>query len=285
MIGVDLGGTKIKAGLVDGDGTIERTLERATPLESQEVLLAAIIEIVRELKEPDVAAVGIGLPARVDQRTGAVLGAVNIPLQNLDFRAEMREWLGLPVSVDNDASAAALAEHRVGAGQGVTDLVLLTLGTGVGGGVVTGGRLYRAWVELGHMVIVEDGEPCQGACTGRGHVESYCSGSAVDRLAQRVLGPGADAHALVREHHPALDEVGHHLGTAIGSVINLFGPQVVVIGGGFGHAAFELLVEPAREVATREALPSARDVPIVRAQLGLDAGLIGAALAARDTLE
>ena len=210
---------------------------------------------------------------------------MNIPLHDLNFRAEMREWLGLPVSVDNDASAAALAEHRVGAGQGVSDLVLLTLGTGVGGGVVTGGRLYRAWVELGHMVIVEDGEPCQGACTGRGHVESYCSGSAVDRIAHRELGPDADAHDLVRAGHPALAEVGRHLGTAIGSVVNLFGPQVVVVGGGFGHAAFDLLVEPAREVAAREALPSARDVPIVRAQLGLDAGMIGASLAARDTLE
>ena len=163
--------------------------------------------------------------------------------------------------------------------------MLLTLGTGVGGGVVTGGRLYRAWAEFGHMVIVEDGEPCQGACTGRGHVESYCSGSAVDRIAQRELGPDADAHDLVRAGHPALAEVGRHLGTAIGSVVNLFGPQMVVIGGGFGHAAFDQLVEPAREVAAREALPSARDVPIVRAQLGLDAGMIGAALAARDTLE
>src|SRR5262245_30124187 len=157
--------------------------------------------MVRELKGPDVAAVGIGVPARVDQRSGGVLGAVNIPLHDLNFRAEMREWLGLPVSVDNDASAAALGEHRVGAGQGTNELVLLTLGTGVGGGVVTGGRLYRGWAELGHVVIVEDGEPCQGMCTGRGHVESYCSGAAVDRLARRVLGPEADAQELVRQNH------------------------------------------------------------------------------------
>ena len=86
--------------------------------------------------------------------------------------------------------------------------MLLTLGTGVGGGVVTGGRLYRGWAELGHMVIVEDGEPCQGACTGRGHVESYCSGAAADRLAQRVLGPDANAHDLVAQRHPALAEIG-----------------------------------------------------------------------------
>jgi glucokinase len=284
VIGVDLGGTKIHAGLVAGDGTVERTLDRPTPVESQEALLAAIVEMVRELKEPDVAAVGIGVPARVDQRSGGVLGAVNIPLHDLNFRAEMREWLGLPVTVDNDASAAALAEHRTGAGQDVSELVLLTLGTGVGGGVVTGGRLYRGWAELGHIVIVEDGEPCQGACTGRGHVESYCSGAAADRLAQRVLGPEATALDLVEQRHPALDELGRHLGTAIASVVNAFGPELVVIGGGFGHAAFDVLVEPAREVVRLQALPSAGEVPIVPAKLGLEAGLIGAALAARDSL-
>jgi glucokinase len=285
VIGLDLGGTKIYAGLVEGDGTVARTIERPTPLESQEALLAAIVEMVRELKEPDVAAVGIGLPSRVDQRTGAVLGAVNIPLHDLNFRAEMREWLGLPVSVDNDASAAALAEHRVGAGQGTNELVLLTLGTGVGGGVVTGGRLYRGWAELGHVVIVEDGEPCQGACTGRGHFEAYCSGTAADRVARSVLGPDANAHDLIAQGHPALEGIGRHLGTAIGSLVNAFGPEIVVIGGGFGHSAFDALVGPAREVVRREALPSAGEVPIVPAQLGLDAGMIGAALAARDTLE
>ena len=197
----------------------------------------------------------------------------------------MRERLGLPVSVDNDASAAALAEHRAGAGQGVSDLVLLTLGTGVGGGVVIGGQLYRAWAELGHMVIVEDGEPCQGACTGRGHVESYCSGSAVDRLAQRVLGPDANAHDLVRERHPALDEIGRHLGTAIGSLVNVFGPEVVVIGGGFGMPRSTCWSSRrARSSGARRCRRPAR-CRSCRAQLGLDAGMIGAALAARDALE
>ncbi len=105
--------------------------------------------------------------------------------------------LGLPVGVINDGSAAALAEFVHGAGRGTRDLVLLTLGTGVGGGFVLDGQLYRGWSEVGHMVIVEDGEPCQGACTGRGHVESYCSGHAADRLAREVLGPEATAHDLV----------------------------------------------------------------------------------------
>jgi glucokinase len=282
VIGVDVGGTKIFAGRLDEDGVVEQSLERPTPTESQEGLLATLVGVVRELQTPDVVAVGLGVPARVDQRTGGVLGAVHVPLDDLEFRAEMREWLGVPVTVDNDASAAALAEHRLGAGRGTSELVLFTLGTGVGGGVVTGGRLYRGWAELGHMVIVEDGEPCLGACTGRGHVESYCSGGAATRIARRELGPDATASDLLEQGHPALEEIGRHLGTAIGSVVNAFGPEIVVVGGGFGIAAFDRLVGPAREPIRREALAPGGEVPVVRAELGVDAGMIGAALAARD---
>jgi glucokinase len=284
VIGVDVGGTKIHAGLVDAEGNVARTVDRDTPVESQEALLAEFVDVVRELRTDDVAAVGFGVPARVDPRTGGVLGAVNIPLDDPRFRTEMREWLGLPVTVDNDASAAALAEHRAGAGRGTSELVLLTLGTGVGGGVVSGGRLYRGWTELGHLVIVEDGEPCQGACTGRGHVESYCSGSAAERLAKRELGDEATAHDLVEQRHPALADVGRHLGAAIGSVINAFGPELVVLGGGFGVAAFDQLLEAARPVIDREALRVERQVPVVRAELGTEAGMVGAAFAARDAL-
>jgi glucokinase len=284
VIGVDVGGTKIHAGLLAADGVVLRTADRETPTGSQEALLAALVDIVGELRTDDVAAVGFGVPARVDQATGGVLGAVNVPLHELGLRDELGARLGLPVSVDNDASAAALAEHRAGAGRGTTDLVLLTLGTGVGGGVVTGGALYRGWAELGHLVIVEDGEPCQGNCTGRGHVESYCSGSAVDRLAVRVLGPGATAYDLVAQRHAALLEVGRHLGTAIGSVVNAFGPQVVVVGGGFGVAGFDLLHPAAAAVLRVEALEGGREVPIVRARLGFEAGVVGAALIAFDAV-
>jgi glucokinase len=282
VIGVDLGGTKIHAGLVDSGGVVERTVDRPTPVESQESLLSGLTEVVDELRTPDVAAVGIGVPARVDPNTGGVLGAVNIPLQELNFRSEMSNRLGLPVTVDNDAGAAALAEHRIGAGRGTSELVLLTLGTGVGGGVVTGGRLYRGWAELGHLVILEDGEPCHGLCRGRGHVESYCSGTAADTVARRELGAGADAHMLVSQRHPALAEVGRHLGTAIATVVNAFGPELVVIGGGFGIAAFDQLIGPARELIRREALPPAGEVPVAPAELGLEAGMIGAAFAALD---
>jgi glucokinase len=285
VIGVDLGGTKILAGVIDADGTVTRTVEDPTPTTSQADLLDALESAVRELLTPDVAAVGFGVPSRIDHRTGVALGAVNIPIREVDFRGAMEERLGLPIGADNDANVAALAEFTHGAGRGCTNMVMLTLGTGVGGGVVIDRKLYRGWAELGHMVIVEDGEPCQGACTGRGHVESYCTGLAAGRLAQRVIGPDATAHDLVAQKHPALDEIGHHLGTAIGSLVNIFNPDVVVIGGGFGIAAGELLFPSAREAILREALaPAGEEVRLVLAELGKDAGLIGAGLIGLEAL-
>jgi glucokinase len=163
-------------------------------------------------------------------------------------------------------------------------MITLTLGTGVGGGVVSGGRLFRAYTELGHIVIVEDGEPCQGACSGRGHVEAYCSGTAATKVARRVLGPEATARDLVEQAHPVLEEIGHHLGVAIGSFVNVFGSTRVVIGGGFGIAAFDYLVPAARLAVLREALaPSGQTLEIERAQLGTEAGLIGAGLIALES--
>jgi len=280
VIGVDLGGTKILAGVID-DGKVVQTVEQPTPTTSQDALLDGIADVVRELPLDGVAAVGCGIPSRFDYRTGISLGAVNIPLRGIDFAAEMEKRLLLPVGVENDASCAAWAEHVHGAGRGTSYFVALTLGTGVGGGVVFAGRLLRAWTELGHMVIVEDGEPCQGACSGRGHVEAYCSGTAATRLARELLGPNANAHDLVEQGHPALETIGHHLGVAIGSLVNIFGAERVAIGGGFGVAAFDLLVPAARAAVLREALGDAgRDLQIERAELGAEAGLIGAGLVA-----
>jgi glucokinase len=286
VIGIDLGGTKILAGVLDRQGKLDSLVERSTPVSSQEALLDALVQTVRELRGPDIAAVGFGVPARIDQRTGLVLGAVNTPLQDIRLVDVLAERLEMPVGAINDGSAAALAEFVYGAGRGSHDMVMLTLGTGVGGGVVIAGRLYRGWAELGHMVIVEGGEPCQGACTGHGHVESYCSGRAADRLAQATLGPPATARDLVELRHPALAEIGRHLGSAIASLVNLFDPDMVVVGGGFGVAAGEQLLGPAREVLLTEALaPAGERVQLSVAELGSKAGVIGAALIAFETLE
>jgi glucokinase len=285
VIGVDLGGTKILAGVVDPSGRVEGTLEVPTPTSSQAALVDALVGVVEELRTPPVVAAGFGIPTRVDPKTGLAIGAVNIPLHRLSLRDEIGSRLGLPVGAVNDGGAAALAELRLGAGRGSSNLVMLTLGTGVGGGVVIDGQLYHGWAELGHMVIVVDGEPCVGACSGRGHLEAYCSGPAADRIAVRELGHGATSHDLVAQSHPALTEIGHYLGCAIGSLVNVFNPETVVIGGGFGIAASEYLFAPARLAILREALaPAGQEVRLAVAELGAAAGMIGAGLVAFEAL-
>jgi glucokinase len=289
VIGVDLGGTKILTGVVARDGTILRRRETMTPTESQAAVLAGLDAAVEELLDDSVVALGFGIPSRIDQATGRVEGSVNIPLGELDFRARMAERFRLPVGIENDANAATYAEFHSGAGREVKTMVMLTLGTGCGGGAVLNGRLYRGWAEFGHIVIEYDGIPCQGTCTGRGHLEAYVTGVAATKLAQEVFGPPVDAHRLVRladEGEPRaieiLDGIGRHLGAGIGSLVNIFNPELVVIGGGFA-AAGDFLLKPAEEVMRREALAPEKDrVRIVRAELGTAAGLIGAGLVAFD---
>jgi glucokinase len=285
VIGVDLGGTKILAGVIDGDGRVHETVERPTVTTSQTALLDDLAEVVRTLPLEGVGGVGFGIPSRIEQSTGLALGAVNIPLRDVYFQQEMERRLDLRIAVENDASCAAYAEFRHGAGQGVQDFVMLTLGTGVGGGVIAAGSLFQAWTELGHMVIVEDGEPCSGACSGRGHVEAYCSGRAADNLARELIGPMATAHDLVEDRHPVLQRIGHHLGVAMGSLVNIFGAERIVVGGGFGVAAFDQLLPAARLAVLTEALaPAGQQLEIECARLGASAGLIGAGLVAFEML-
>ena len=293
VIGVDLGGTKILAGVVDRDGHVDRRREHPTPTGSQDELLTGLDAAVEELLSEDVAALGFGLPSPIDQQTGRALQAVNIPLDgSIDFRSRMAGRFGLPVGIENDASAATYAEFHFGAGRDVGTMVMLTLGTGCGGGAVVDGQLFRRWAEFGHIVIVYDGLPCQGTCTGRGHLEPYVTGVAAAKLAQEVFGPAVDAHRLVRlaaEGEPRaveiLDGIGRHLGAGIGSLSNIFNPELVVIGGGFA-AAGDFILEPAREIVRREALArTGEHVPIMRAELGTAAGLIGAGLVAFDALD
>jgi glucokinase len=292
VIGVDLGGTKILAGVVDREGHVLERREVPTPTASQEELLAGLDAAVARLLSDSVAAIGCGIPSVLDRTTGRSLGSVNIPLEGVSL-GERLAPLGLPVGVENDANAATLAEWRLGAGAGVDDLLLLTLGTGVGGGVVTGGELYRGWAELGHIVVILDGPPCQGTCTGRGHLEAVASGSAGDRAAIELWGPEGTAEQLVERAHSgdaaatdALTAMGRLLGAGIGSLVNVFGAELAVLGGGFGTAAAEFLFPAALEVARREALGAARGgLRIVPAKLGSDAGLVGAGLVAFEALD
>jgi glucokinase len=303
VIAVDLGGTKLLAGVVDDAGVVVKRTVRPTVVESQDALLAELDGAIDELRQDDVAAIAVGIPSTIDQRVGRAVSSVNIPLAEIDFRERLTTRFGLPAAIENDANAAALAEHRFGAGRGSRHMIMLTLGTGIGGGLILNGELYRGAVgaagELGHITLDLDGPPCQGACPGFGHLEALASGTATDHLAQQLaaerpdgdLGRAAaegrtvDAHLAVDlagegpgDARDLLGRIGFVLGTGIASFVNVFNPELVVIGGGFARAG-DFLFEPARKVVAERALLPAREiVRIVPALLGPEAGLIGAGL-------
>jgi glucokinase len=295
VIGVDVGGTKTLAAVVNENGEIEEQVLRATEQSSQETLLAELDAMVDELRAGrDIAALGFGLPSRIDQRLGRAVASVNIPLAEIDFRDRMRRQHGLPVGIDNDANAATMGEWHAGAAKGARFVVMLTLGTGVGGGLILDGRPYRGatgvGAELGHIVIGRDGPPC--GCGGHGHLESYATGRVADATARRLYGEESDGHELVvkakagdAQAVEALAEIGRWLGAGIASLVNVFEPELVVVGGGFGASAGELLLGPAREVLAVEGLVPARDtVRVVQAELGFYAGVIGAAMVGFEAL-
>lgn len=291
VIGLDVGATKILAGLVDRSGNVIAERRSATPGESQGDALAAMDAAVEELLEDRVAAIGYGIPANLERGTGRILRATNMQLAGVDLVARSRERFGLPVGVENDGGVAALAEWKRGAGRGVSNLVVLTLGTGVGGGIVIDGGLFRGWAELGHIVVQENGPPCP--CGGRGHLEALASGQAADLLAEELFGPGADAQELIERAtagderaESALARIGGSLGAAIGSLVNTFDPELFVVGGGFGLAAGELVLAPARAAARREAMPPGDEtLRVVPAELGAEAGLVGAGLVGFEALD
>ena len=293
VIGVDVGGTKLLSGLVDREGTVLEQNLVESPGSSEEDVLAAIDAAIAELLDDRIGAIGFGIPANLERGTGRVLEATNLPFDDFDLAGHARARFGLPVGVENDANAATLAECKLGAGRGTSNLVMLTLGTGVGGGIVLDDRLYRGWAEIGHIVVQADGPPCQGHCHGHGHLETLASGTAADRAARELWGAGADAHVLVQRARSGdtaacarLAEIGRFLGAAIGSLANLFDPELVVVGGGFGDAAGELVLDPAQEAARREALaPADETLRVVPAELGAVAGLVGAGLVGFEALD
>lgn len=311
-IGVDLGGTKLLAGAVDPGLGVHHRVQRTVTGLDQAALLDVVVDAVREARESagaEIAAVGFGIPCLIDRRTGTAVIAVNLPLADLAFADVMAERLGLPVFVDNDGNVAALAEHRAGAARGASEAVVLTIGTGIGGGLILRGEPYRGAIgsggELGHIVIDMNGPRCQGNCPNRGCVEAMASGTALAREALRIaaqhptsrlaqaLAEGRElAGPLVTElaHDgdpaalEAIELIGSRLGVALASLVNIFNPEVVVIGGGV-IAAGELLLAPARAVVADRALPPSRDeVRIVPARFGVEAGMIGAAALAYDGL-
>jgi glucokinase len=288
-----VGGTKILSGIVDRSGQVLARHLSESPSGAEADVLAALDASVDALLDERIAAIGLGIPANLDRQSGHVLRATNLTLDDFDLVGHVRTRFGLPVGIENDANAATLAEWRLGAGRGASNLVLLTLGTGVGGGIVLDGALYRGWAEIGHMVVKAGGPACQGNCHGHGHLEALASGRAADRVARELWGEGSDARDLVERARGgdeaargALLELAGYLGDAIGSLANLFDPELVIVGGGFGEAAGDLLLEPAQTAAREQALaPADRRLRVVSAELGADAGLIGAALVGFEALD
>jgi glucokinase len=309
-IGVDLGGTKMLVGVLDGTETLWESREASTG-QSEDELVELLVREVCEARDarPGARAVGLGIPATIDHARGVAVSAVNLPLENLAIRDLVEERVGLPVFVDNDANVAALAEFLYGAAKGMPDIVMLTVGTGIGGGLILGGEVYRgstgAGAELGHTVIQADGPPCQGNCPNHGCVEALASGTALgregkaaaesapDSVIGRLLAEGrtidgkAVTEAAIGGDETSIavfDLIGSRLGVACSSFANIFQPNAIVVGGGV-IAAGDLLLEPARREIRERALNPMNETPILEATLGNDAGMIGAAALARVELE
>jgi glucokinase len=294
LIGVDVGGTKVLVATF-ADGELSEPVIEPTVLDSPDALLDQLVRMICAASvDDDVAAVGLGVPSVVDWENGRVRSSVNVPLEDVPLRDVLRERLGVPVFVDNDASVAALAEaHDFGA----RHLVMLTVGTGVGGGVIIDGHVFRgatgAAPELGHMVIAAtfvNGLPEHGDRFPQpGTLESLASGRALDRLARErgfedgpeVVKAAQDGDERARE---ALALLGHRLGIGIANAINAFDPEVLAIGGGVSRAG-DLLLDPARETAARFVLPGVGTRTEIRqAHGGPESGVRGAALLAGQEL-
>lgn len=308
-VGVDIGGTKVAAGVVDPRGRILARERRATPSMDPKAVEATIVEVVETLGvDHDIAAVGIGAAGFVDAARSRVLFAPHLAWRNEPLREEVAQALQLPVVVENDANAAAWAEWRFGAGRGESRLLCVTLGTGIGGGIVFDGQVQRGRHgmagEFGHMVIVPDGHRCE--CGNRGCLEQYASGNVLGREARELARAGSpvtvplmervggDVDALIgpvitqaaREGDlcaiELFEDVGRWLGIGLANLAAALDPGIFVIGGGVSDAG-ELLLRPARESFRRTLTGRGfrPEPPIVTARLGPEAGLVGAADLAR----
>jgi glucokinase len=308
FVGIDVGGTKIAvAGL--GAGELSESRLKHTEITDQDKLVDQIAEAIEEARTEDTRAVGIGVPSLVEFATGRIISSVNIPLRDVPLREVLSERCRLPVYVDNDATCAALAEAFDDGRMTCEHLVLFTVGTGVGGGLVLNGRVYRGAIgmaaEVGHTIVgldLADGAADPGTpWPQEGSLEMLASGRALDQLALRearedpnsflgkrltrdggvtghdvVDGARSGDHASLR----ALEILGERLGIGIANAVNTFDPLEVVIGGGVS-AAGDLLLEPARRTALKHIVPGAGSATKIRlARHGPRAGVLGAALIA-----
>ncbi|MCE5312083.1 MAG: ROK family protein [Nitrospiraceae bacterium] len=300
VIGVDMGGTNIRAAVIDSAGEIsyrDRQDTGSDPVAALKLLLDKVIAQAN----CSISAIGIATAGVIDHKSGVVLRSPNMgPLAGVNLKSEVSTWHNLPVVVENDANAAAYGEKALGAGVGKQDFVLLTLGTGIGGGIVANGRLLGISAEVGHIKISTNGNPC--SCGDIGCLEAYASGWAIVSSAIKSMEEGAESimkqmnngnfykitpediysaalegDALARG---VLREAGKHLGTGIASMINIFNPQAVILTGGL-TGAWNIYVDAAVKEASKRTLKElfSEDI-IIPSTLGGDAGIIGAAFLA-----
>jgi glucokinase len=311
VIGIDAGGTKLLGGVVDEQMVVHHRVHRTWRGADRQETLDIFTDAVEEVRAaaPEVEAIGFGIPALVDWEAGVSRWSNHLPLDDVPFRDLMSERLGLPVVVDNDGNASMLAEARSGAAAGAQHAVMVSLGTGIGGGLWLNGGVYRGssgvGAELGHVVLQLHGPECPGDCPGLGCFEALVSGNAIGREGLRVAEAQPDSAlgrrlaadkeidgGIVTEMAHDGDElacdvlaaIGERLGFGLVGLVNTFNPEVIVIGGGAARGG-ELLLEPARAVIASRALPPAREVVrVLPAHYGDEAGMMGAALMALESL-
>lgn len=308
-VGLDVGGTRIAAGLVERKGRIVKESKTLTPKGGPFGVVDAIIDAIEEVyasvQPSEIAGIGIGLPAQIDFFRQTVEFCTNLPLAGVDMRSLVMSRVKHSVTIDNDGHTAALGESRFGAAKGAKDFVMVTLGTGVGGGVFLGGQLFRGHRglagELGHTLVEMDGLECP--CGARGHLEAYVArpaiiregraaaemfkGAAIKRLADDDLDRVSAeivieaANAGDGEALRIMGDIGRILGQSLVGIVNMLNPQLILVGGGIGESC-PIVIERASAVIAEQALAGRRDVRVVRAELGNDAGVVGAAALAFD---
>jgi len=305
VIGVDLGGTNLRTALISPAGEIAHKQKEPTEAgQGHRGVIAKLIASIRQQQEHAqrsgrmVVAVGVGAPGVIHAHRGVVVKSPNFPdWDNLPLKQELEAASGIPVFIENDANAAALGEQWRGAAQGINSMIFLTLGTGVGGGIVLDGRIWQGADgmagEVGHMTIIPDGRKC--GCGNRGCLEMYASSRGIvmsyqEGLAKRAGSPSVDAVTSAEIYEAArrgdalalcvMEAMGRSLGIGIANLINIFNPEMVVIGGGVKDA-WTLFIEATRdEVRKRAFAYPAERTRIVPSVLGDDAGMIGAAAVA-----
>ena len=300
-IGIDVGGTNLKAGLVDEAGNIVKVERVPLDFQGPERFAEILVELSKRVIQEKVRWVGVGLPGAVDG--GDVLFTTNIPMENVPLERLFRKHLDLPLLLGNDADCAAVGEFFGGAGKGTRDFAVVTLGTGVGAGIIVDGKLRGglASSEAGHMVIIQDGEPCN--CGRRGCWERYASATGLIQQTKRAMEahPESLLHEIAAESGvegrtafqaaEAGDEAAlevcrnyvNYLAGGLTSLINILRPEAVAIGGGVAAAPERLLLEPLREAVAKESFSrhGGRITKVLRAERGNDAGIIGAAMLGR----